>query len=66
VNFGKNYFFDPILEPLLAPREGETWEFLFSTESGYCQEKEPFIVGSGNQMIGHSALVLKSKPSDRL
>lgn len=63
INFGADFLFTPAPEPLIAPCKNSNWELLLSSESIAYQGEgvAPLTNKHLLKIIGHSALVLKSK-----
>lgn len=65
VNFGPDYNFNPAPEPLLVPGVNQTFEVLWSSESViYGGDGTPPINIPFWKILGHSAVVLKTKAKD--
>lgn len=67
INFGPDHHFNPAPEPLLVPGIGLKWEILWSSESlNYGGEGTPPITIPHWKILGHSAIVLKTKKVKKL
>lgn len=64
INFGPDHYFSPAPEPLLAPGVDLEFESLWSSESpNYGGEGTPPFNIPSWKILGHSAMVLKTKPN---
>lgn len=65
MNFGANFAYYSVPEPLIVPGNDLQWEVMWSTESfAYGGEGMPSIKNIPFTLPGHSALVLKPVPKD--
>lgn len=63
LNFGPNFTFNPMSEPLIVAAAGLEWEVIWSSESfKYGGEGTPPLYNPFLTLAGHSALVLKYEP----
>lgn len=66
INFGPDYYFNPCPEPLLAPGLNMEFEILLSSEAlKYAGEGTPPINIPYWKILGHSAIVLKTRPTKK-
>jgi maltooligosyltrehalose trehalohydrolase len=66
VNFGADFTYTPISEPLLAPPEGRGWQVLWSSESVIYggDGTPPVVTEEGWRLPRESAIVLDARPRD--